>query len=589
MISKTLADKSLGEYERDLVIKTSVGFVPVFKFIEKFLWIRTKNGSITRFILNEEQIDLYKDICLIKREKEPIRINILKARQLGFSTFIAAIFFCLTIFSPNKRAIIVADTAEHASNLFDKYKLFYERLPNELKIPKKASNAKMLIVDYGNGCTSEIKIVCQGDNAARSDTAQFLHCSESAFWEDLRGTMASLNQVVDITNPDSFIIFETTGNGYNDYKTKWDRDYGGNSDYKAKFYPWWGNPNYKAFYTGFDYLPHEEELRDKLHLSEEQIAWYRLQYNAVEGDLGLLRQEYPSTPQEAFITTGASLFPLELINKRKEEIHGVKFQRGLYIWDKKIVSEQGDVINLINPKFSKSSTGLITIFEEAKRGHPYIVNVDPAMGGEDNFVAQVFDNNTCRQVAKLSINHCTDFEWLGYQIYCLTRNYNNALLNAECNNTTGTFVLEIAEKCGHNFIYQDNSPDTISDHFEDKRGYKTKTTNREFMINLTVKAFRDNYQMINDWDTLCEMENFQIIKKDNGKEKAEATKGHHDDHVTALFGIFLARRSMLQTTLVDEKAHSRQLTIEELQEERYQIFKEEKEMKNRIRSDDIWL
>ena len=78
MISKTLADKSLGEYERDLVIKTSVGFVPVFKFIEKFLWIRTKNGSITRFILNEEQIDLYKDICLIKREKKPIRINILK-------------------------------------------------------------------------------------------------------------------------------------------------------------------------------------------------------------------------------------------------------------------------------------------------------------------------------------------------------------------------------------------------------------------------------------------------------------------------------------------------------------------------------
>ena len=32
------------------------------------------------------------------------------------------------------------------------------------------------------------------------------------------------------------------------------------------------------------------------------------------------------------------------------------------------------------------------------------------------------------------------------------------------------------------------------------------------MINLTVNAFRDDYQMISDWDTLCEMENFQIVR-----------------------------------------------------------------------------
>ena len=140
------------------------------------------------------------------------------------------------------------------------------------------STAKELKVDYGNGSTSEIKIVCEGDNAARSDTAQFLHNSEAAFWKDLSGTMASLNQVVSVTNKNSFIIFETTANGYNEYKTLYDKHATGKSSYKALFYPWYGHKKYTAKYDGFELRPHEQKLVDDLHLSYDQIAWYRLQY-----------------------------------------------------------------------------------------------------------------------------------------------------------------------------------------------------------------------------------------------------------------------------------------------------------------------
>ena len=239
----------------------------------------------------------------------------------------------------------------------------------------------------------------------------------------------------------------------------------------------------------------------------------------------------------------------------------------------------------------ENQIGLITIFEEVKNGHPYIVNVDPAMGGDDNFVAQVFDNHSCKQVAKLCINHNSNYQWLGEQIYCLCRYYNNAFLNAECNNPTGTFILEVAETCGHHFIYQDNAVDTLSDHYEDRRGYKTKTSNREYMINLTVNAFRDDYQMISDWDTLCEMENFQIVRNERtGKEKAVATSGNHDDHITALFGIFLSRRSMIQTTLVSEKTVDAQKSIEQLEEEVRKLHREklinEKKLKAR---GELWI
>jgi hypothetical protein len=550
----TLAEKQLAEYDEDLVVHTSIGDVPVYKFIEKFLWIRTKKGSIIKFILNQEQVDLYKAICEQRRKGEPIRINILKARQIGFSTFIAALYFCLVIFSPNKRAIIVADTAEHATNLFDKYKLFYERLPKEIKIPKKASNAKMLVVDYGDGNTSEIKIVCEGENAARSDTAQFLHNSEAAFWKDLRGTMASLNQVVDITNPDSFIIFETTGNGYNDYKAKWDRDYAGKSDYVALFYPWWGNPEYTAVYHGFELLPHEEELMESLNLTYEQIAWYRLQYNAVEGDIDLLRQEYPSTPVEAFRSTGNSVFDLGLIQARKEEVMDLKpLYQGRFIYEHKH-SEDGSRITLISgglKSFARNKAGDVKIFKEVNPTHYYVINCDPAMGGEDYYAIQVLDNITGEQVAVYHQNKANDDD-VAYTMVCLGRYYNDALLCAETN--TNSYVLQIVDKCGYKFIYQDKDFDALTSRYQDRFGYKTKTTNRSGMIAMFKEAFRDNYKMINDYETLCEMEAFQIIRNDNTqKEKAMALSGFHDDLVMAMCGIFLIRSEQRFTPRKEKK------------------------------------
>lgn len=566
--------------------------VNVWWLIERFIKIDTKEGDIIAFELNDAQIDLYKELCLQKRAKKRMRINILKARQLGMSTFIAALYIVLALLVPGQRAVVVADIAENAKKIFEKYQFMYESLPDWIKqaIPLKANNAHELVVSFGVR-KSSIRVVTVGDHSGRGTTCQYLHLSEVAFWPDIKSVIRSLNQTVSTKNPFSIIIYETTANGVNEYKSMYDNAVGGKSSFKAVFYPWYLDKDYRMDYWGFELMEHEKKLMEELHLDLHQIAWYRFKLNEMEGDINSLRQEYPSTPIEAFITTGSSLFPMELVLKRKGEIIDKKFPRYEFIWDKKIVSEQGDSINLVNPRLSPSSMGLITIFKEVERGHPYIVNVDPAMGGEDNFVAQVFDNHTCKQVAKLSINHNSNYQWLGEQIYCLCRYYNGAFLNAECNNPTGTFVLEVAETCGHHFIYQDNAVDTLSDHYEDRRGYKTKTSNREYMINLTVKAYRDDYQMISDWDTLCEMENFQIVRNERtGKEKAEATSGNHDDHVTSLFGIFLARRSMIQTTLVDERVSSQPKGYDELLAERRELNRQRRiEESQRKERTDQWI
>lgn len=594
---KTKADVELKEFhDLAIYIKPPTRELPiradVWWLIERYIKIDTKEGDIVAFQLNDAQIALYKELCLQRRRGERMRINILKARQLGMSTFIAALYIILTLLVPGQRAVVVADIAENAKKIFEKYQFMYQSLPEWIKdvIPLKADNAHELVVAYG-ARKSSIRVVTVGDHAGRGTTCQYLHLSEVAFWKDIKSVIKSLNQTVSTKNAYSIIIYETTANGVNEYKNMYDNAVGGNSSFKAVFYPWFLDKDYRMDYNGFKLMPHEEKLVKELHLDLTQIAWYRFKLNEMEGDLNSLKQEYPSTPLEAFITTGSSLFPMDLVLKRKSEILNKKFPRYEFVWDKKKVSEQGDVITLVNPHLMENQIGLITIFEEVKNGHPYIVNVDPAMGGDDNFVAQVFDNHSCKQVAKLCINHNSNYQWLGEQIYCLCRYYNNAFLNAECNNPTGTFILEVAETCGHHFIYQDNAVDTLSDHYEDRRGYKTKTSNREYMINLTVNAFRDDYQMISDWDTLCEMENFQIVRNERtGKEKAVATSGNHDDHITALFGIFLARRSMIQTTLVNEKVVDAQKSIEQLEEEVRQLHREkllnEKKLKAR---GELWI
>ena len=555
----TLADERLKGYEEYLFLEIyfrrkneTTGRIekvkkkiPVWQFIERFLYIRTKGendeeAGIIPFILNEEQVDLYKEMCEQRKAGLPVRLNILKARQIGFSTFIAAVYFCLVIFSPNKKAIIVADTAEHATNLFAKYKLFYTKLPQELQIPLLASNAKELKVDYGNGSTSEIKIVCEGDNAARSDTAQFLHNSEAAFWKDLSGTMASLNQVVSVTNKNSFIIFETTANGYNEYKTLYDKHATGKSSYKALFYPWYGHKKYTAKYDGFELRPHEQKLVDDLHLSYDQIAWYRLQYDAVGENLDLLHQEHPSTPSEAFIGTGNCVFNLELIHRRKDELFPYieDVRKGNWSYQHKH-NIDNTKISVTDMKFIESKFGNWSIYKEVEQGHPYVINCDPAMGGKDYYAVQVLNNYTGEQVAVFHSNRTYDDE-VAYQIYCMAEHYNHALVSAETN--ISTYILQIIHKCGYNFIYKENDYELISDRYVDKFGYKTKQTNRNAMISMFKEVFNQHYKFINDYQTLCEMENFQIVRNENTKnEKAMATGDSHDDLVMSMAGCFYIR------------------------------------------------
>lgn len=115
------------------------------KYIEKYVKIKNKNSKIVSFKLNYPQLKLYKVIQELSEQKKPIRIIILKARQMGFSTLTESIIFKNVMTNFNVKAGIITHQADATNNLYEMFKLMYEMLPDKIKPCKKASNAKELV------------------------------------------------------------------------------------------------------------------------------------------------------------------------------------------------------------------------------------------------------------------------------------------------------------------------------------------------------------------------------------------------------------------------------------------------------------
>lgn len=203
------------------------------EYIENCLMIRDKKNKLIRLKLKPAQSRLYE---VIKREHEagrPVRLLILKARQLGFSTLLEAMMYQDSATRKLVRTTIVAHRDDSTAGLFRMNKLFYDASPSAVKPMRKANNAQELV--FGNptknavekeanpGLMSSIRCVTAGaDGIGRSETLTNLHASEFAFWPgDPKKTLLGLMQAIP-DDPNTIAVIESTPNGYNYFKTLWD-------------------------------------------------------------------------------------------------------------------------------------------------------------------------------------------------------------------------------------------------------------------------------------------------------------------------------------------------------------------------------
>lgn len=481
------------------------------KYIEEYLKIRTKSGKIIPLKLNEPQMRYYNVIKKLHNEKRPIRIVILKARQMGFSTETEGIIFKNVVTKHNYNAGIVAHKSDGTNNLFEMSKRMYEFLPDEIKPDKKKSNTKELVFnnDIGTGLNSKIKcMTAGGDGIGRSDTFTALHLSEFAFWQgNKKDTLTGLLQSVPNTL-DSMVIIESTANGFEYFKEFWDNAVAGRNDFYALFVGWNELEEYQMPYTDFELTDEEKNLQQLYGLTLEQLTWRRwcIQNNC-GGDIDTFKQEYPICPEEAFLSTGKCYFNKQnIINRMK--IVPKPIMEGHFLCDY-------TATKISKMKFKQENKGCIKIYKEPVPNRPYVIGGDTAGEGSDNFSLHVLDNITGEQVAVLK----QEFDETEYvkQAYCLGMYYNIALIGLE--NNFSTYPTKKLEEVRYPKQYVRKKEDTYIGKHDKSFGFKTTPITRPLILAQLQEIVNDEIDKINDYDTLKEMLTF--IKNKIGKPEAE--------------------------------------------------------------------
>ena len=268
-----------------------------------FLKIRPKEGALINFELNDAQRYLHRRLEKQKQETSMVKAIILKGRQQGCSTYVAARFFHLITHNKGMRACIFAHDANATNNLFTIAKRYYEECPDIMRPHVGKSNVKELYFDILN---SGYKVATAGNKSAgRSDTIQLLHGSEMAFWENAADHAKGILQAVPHAKGTE-IILESTANGMgNAFHQQWQLAENNESNFQAIFLPFYWQKEYRITPPAeFVMSSEEHELKRLFNLDDAQIYWRRqkiteLSTDGMDGEIAF-KQEYPFTAAEAF-------------------------------------------------------------------------------------------------------------------------------------------------------------------------------------------------------------------------------------------------------------------------------------------------
>ena len=527
-------------------------------YIESCLKIKTKSGTVVPFRLNDAQRKLY---AVAKRQQDagkPVRLIILKARQLGFSTLTEGLIFHACATRKNVNALIVAHREDATANLFRMSKLFYDELPAPVKPMLRASNAQELVFENPSKLRSErearpglrSRIRCAtagGRGIGRSDTLQCVHLSEYAFWPDgadgKASTLAGILQAVP-SLPGTMVVIESTANGFEDFKERWDAAVAGENDFEPVFFAWFENPDYSMpVVPGTEWTPEERDLKAAYQLTDEQLQWRRWCIaNNCGGSLDMFRQEYPASPGEAFLHSGTGVFDNEQIVLRLERLPSPA-GRGEFA----------------DGEWTESETGAITLYELPEEGVPYVLGGDTAGEGSDYFTAIVINNVSGRIAAKLRQKY-SEPEYVR-QIYALGRLYNDALVAIETNFSTYP-VMKLQEMEYPN-QYSREREDTYTRQMKRSYGFRTDRQSRPRAIANLVEVFSSHPEWFTDRELLEEMLTFCY----NEDHRPEALAGKHDDLVMGA-AITYAVRHQQRMTVLTEPEKPREKLIEQVKRQR---------------------
>ena len=479
-------------------------------FAEEQVKIITKDAStgFVPFRLNTCQKIITEKLNEQYEKTGKVRAIVLKARQQGISTYCAGRVFWKTYFTPYSRSVVMAHDSATSDALFAMSKNLILNMPKEYRPEMLRSNAKEIKFAHNE---AQYRLYTAGSpEAGRGTTPTILHASEVAFWQHDEKILAGLFQGISQAKGTEVILESTANGAQGEFYRLWKTAERGEGEYIPIFLPWFITPEYTAEAPeGFELTETDQEYMQKYDLSLDQMYWRSLKI--AEGGELKFKQEYPATPEEAFIVSGSNVFDLEKVNKL---IPQPILKKRRFDFDSKMWDDHGE--------------GSLEIYDYPKMDEGYLIGADVALGvGQDYSAAVVFDRDA--RVMATYRNNRVDPSKYGDLLFYLGRYYNNALLAVE-SNSMGIATLQQLERMRYVNLYRQTKIANINNEEGERLGFRTTLQSKATVIGNLKSSIEDEDIWIPSATIIQELKDY--ISTETGR--TEAAPGCTDDLVMAL-------------------------------------------------------
>jgi hypothetical protein len=282
---------------------------------------RDNPGRTINFDPNPPQDLVHKALINRLTLGEPLWAIILKARRVGISTDIAILNACHCIALPNATAMTVAHRAKNAKAVFLAARNAHQTALQAVGLPWNDYRTQHeLTFPHALGDSTLTLATAKTVEGARGMTLTALHLSEAAFYDQAEDAFTALISTV-AYKPETMLIIESTANGKSGigetFYEYWQAAIEGKNNFKPIFISWLMDPGctmpVEAMGVTDRNLNREEKELVKFHsASLENLSWRRWAIpNRCQGYVDKFHQEFPTTPEEAFITSGDPAFTPE--------------------------------------------------------------------------------------------------------------------------------------------------------------------------------------------------------------------------------------------------------------------------------------
>ena len=506
---KLVAEKDkrnkLKAYEKDFAL-----------FAEEQVKIITKDASqgFVNFKLNECQRRITDALSKQLEETGKVRAIILKARQQGISTYCAGRVFWKSYFTAYARSVVMAHDSATSDALFAMSKNLMRNMDGELAPKEIKSNSKEIGLNSpamaDPDAVASYRLYTAGSpEAGRGTTPTIAHLSEVAFWQHDSKILAGLFQGIS-SAAGTEVILESTANGaQGEFYRLWKGAVAGENEYLPIFLPWHITPEYtREPPEGMQTTVEEEKLIENHGLTLGQLYWRRLKI--AEGGKLKFQQEYPITPEEAFIVSGSNVFNVENLDKLVPRPYVKR-----------------SAFDPASKMFDENREGNLYMYDYPKWEEPYIIGADVALGVGQDYSACVVMNNKYEVVSLYRDNRIDPSAW-GELLFYLGRYYNNAFLAVE-SNSMGIATLQRLDQMGYVNLYKQTKVANVSNEEGERLGFRTTSSTKPAIIGNLKNLIDNEGIMVPSELMIQEMKDY--ISTDTGK--TEAAPGCHDDTVIA--------------------------------------------------------